>query len=111
MASERGCNREEGAALARQELLAHFKREILIQLVGVGGTSQMLSAWTNGGEEAEGKCSARAGRLDSLVLLKEQPLVADGLLSAGSPALWPVSALRLPQPGSAEARPAASHPY
>lgn len=41
---------------------------------------------------------------------KKQPLREGGLPRAGSPALWPVSALRLPQPGSAEARPAASRP-
>lgn len=103
MASERGSS---GRRCCISHLGATSTRVILIELVGFLPVPGRMGGW-----EAKGKCSAWAGLLDSPVLLKEQPRRAEGLLSAGSPALGPVSALRLPPPGSAEARPAASHPY
>lgn len=103
MASERGSS---GRRCCISHLGATSTLAILIELVGFLPVPGRM-----GGEEAKGKCSAWAGLLDAPVLLKEQPRRADGLPSAGSPALGPVSVLRPPQPGSAEARPAASHPF
>lgn len=93
---------------AARRLLTHSKRAVLIEWCGPKPAPPHSARMSRSG--AKGKCCSWAG-LGSPGAPQRTAGRENGLLRAGSPALWPVSVLRLPPPASAAARPAASRPY